>query len=262
VTRAKDPLIDPAALESAVRAAWPEVIKRFGRPTTHFVFAESEDGGLSGGPLGTNIALLFARRDIGKFEQMFIKNLLGWPAAGSTKEYVVHAYQGAKDPWGEYLTGMVAHELMHLVFGFGGGGRSFERVGETYEEWTSLGLGCIYDSDITLALTGRPAALFEASERVWQDHYARDPKIDQRLEHPDTTNDPPDLARVQTYAHSKARWVLRQIRTAAGADAFDRAVAAYLAAPPDDPEQGWPRLRRELLKVFPKLPTVESSLGI
>ena len=249
-----------AELKAVIAAAWPKLVARLGpEPRGIITFIETEDGSLSGGLLGDDVVGLFIRKKTSPFEQIFIRNILGWEMAPSTRAYVTREYKASKDPWHDYLTGMVTHELAHFWFGFG---KSTERVVETSDEWTSLGLGLLYDNQVTRELTGREPELFVASERVWQTRWAKDPGIDQRLVHPNTRQDPPALTRTQTYAHSKALWTFRELRAKLGAKVFDKAVAAYLAAPADDPDEGWARLRRELLKVAPGLPAHEKELGL
>lgn len=211
--------------KKSVKKIWSNLNKKFGSSTNKVTFVELDWAPISGGPLGENVLGIFSQKNIPeKFKRDLWKDL-GWEEKKSTKEYVQEYYADSKKPWEDYLVGTYAHELTHLYFGFG---KSRQVVNNAYELWFSLGLGMLYDINITQKMTGKKPAIFNDSFKVWK-KYSSNKNIDQRLVNPIVLNDSKyNLDRKKVYAHSKAESFLRALRTKIGVTEFDNAVINYL----------------------------------
>jgi hypothetical protein len=256
VTRIKDPLLTKDLMHALLAEVVPRYGRRFGPATDHIVMVDCDWDAISGGLLGTNVLGFFAKPKLSPEEQAGFKAAFGWAPQPSTKAYVAQLYKSAKDPWREYMTGMLSHEFAHLYFGFG---RTAERIQSVDELWLSLGLGLVYDEIVTTEITGHRDAFFAAVEANWRDKFATNPSVDQRLIRPDTSHDAEfHLSRAHVYAHGKALAVLRTLRERAGKEAFDRAVAEYLRTGVG----GYDAFRPRLAKLLPKLADYERELGV
>jgi hypothetical protein len=151
---------------------------------------------------------------------------LGWKPHKSTLAYVKAYYPKSKDQWGGYLIGTFAHEIGHLYFGFG---KTRERITNVDELWFSLGLGVVYDMEITNTLVGRPPQLeFDLIEN-WKNNISKLKDIDQRLINPDKSSDAKyKFDRKKVFAHGKAAYFLGDLRMKVGKEKFDKAVSNYL----------------------------------
>jgi hypothetical protein len=219
------PSISERHWEESVKSIWTAFTKRFGNPSDHVVFVDL-NGPISGGPLGENVLGIFASEKIDPKIQEDIQANLGWSPQPSTRAYVEANYPSNKNKWEEYLFGTFAHELGHFYFGFG---LTRQDVTRTEDLWCSLGLGMLYDMEVTAELLGREPQLEVDIIKSWQDRYANLQDIDQRLINPDTSGDKKyPFDRKKVFAHGKATYYLRKVRGKIGAATFDQAVKQYL----------------------------------
>jgi hypothetical protein len=218
--------IEPNHWKTSVSKIWKEFSKRFGVPTEHLVFLDLK-GPISGGPLGENVLGIFANHKISPAVQEDMKANLGWSPQSSTRNYVKANYpNSSKNQWQEYLFGTFSHEIAHLFFGFG---VTRERVVSVEELWFSLGLGIVYDMEVTEKLLGRKPQLELDIINSWESKYSRIPEIDQKLVKPNTSADVKyPFDRKKVFAHGKAAFYLGKLREKVGIDAFDQAVLNYL----------------------------------
>jgi len=217
--------IEPNHWEISVRKIWKEFTDRFGNPTDHLVFLDLE-GPISGGPLGENVLGIFATEKMNPTVQEDMKANLGWNPLTSTRAYVEANYPKFKNQWEEYLFGTFSHEIGHLFFGFG---LTRQRVSSADDLWFSLGLGMIYDMEVTEKLVGRKPQLELDIIKSWMTNYANIPNIDQRLVNPNKAEDKKyTFDRKKVFAHGKAAFYLDKVREKVGVEHFDNAVLEYL----------------------------------
>lgn len=211
--------------KESVSKIWDYYKNKFGQFSKTITFIELDWAPLSGGPLGENVLGIFSQKLISIQSQNEIRNDLGWLAQDSTESYVKSNYKNSINPWKEYLVGTYAHEMAHLYFGFG---KTRQRVDFPHDLWFSLGMGMLYDEEITKQLTGNSPAIFQASESVYN-RFASIRDIDQRLVYPETTYDKYyKLDRKKVYAHSKAHKFLKALRVKTGEKEFDQATKKFL----------------------------------
>ena len=218
-----DSKINHYDFKTSMLKIWNAYIGRLGPSTDVVTFVELDWAPLSGGALAENVLGLFYQNKISLEDQASIQKELGWKPNASTIDYISTYY--GPNGWKDYLAGTVAHELGHTYFGFG---QTREKVSQVHELWFSLGLGLLYDIEITKKVTGKAPQMFVDSERVWKS-YSTNREIDQRLINPRTTNDSKfGLDRKKVYAHSKAHAFLKKLRMNVGPGYFDKAVKRYL----------------------------------
>ena len=169
--------IDPVHWKKNVSEIWQYYQSKFEQSVPQITFIELDWAPISGGPLGENVLALFTQDLISIQGQNELRNDLGWLAQNSTQDYVRANYPGSANPWQEYLVGTYAHELAHLFFGFG---KTREEVEAAHEVWFSLGMGMLYDEEITRKITGNYPAIFRASEST-HEKYSKIKALDQRL---------------------------------------------------------------------------------
>lgn len=221
----KNAHIESRHWEASVIKIWKEFTDRFGIPTDHLVFLDLE-GPISGGPLGENVLGIFATEKMNPAVQEDMKANLGWSPLTSTKAYVEANYPASKNQWEEYLFGTFSHEIGHLFFGFG---LTRQRVSNADDLWFSLGLGMLYDMEVTEKLVGRKPQLELDIIKSWETKYATIPNLDQRLVNPDKTEDKKyPFDRKKVFAHGKAAFYLEKVREKVGKPQFDSAVLEYL----------------------------------
>ena len=267
MSRMKNPILSKEIMHDLLAAVAAQFGARFGPPNDHIVMVDSDLDAISGGLLGNNVLGFFAKAKISPEEQADFKRNFGWPQQSSTKAYVSKLYTAAKDPWRDYLTGMLAHEFAHLYFGFG---KTTERIGELHQLWFSLGMGLVYDEIVTKALTGRRDAFFEAVETNWKQKFSDNQAIDQNLIRPNTSRDKEfHLSRAHVFAHGKALAVLRALREHVGSAVFDRATASYLDQVCTNVPcikagefGGYLEFRKKLQETAPKLSEYERLAGL
>lgn len=202
---------------------WNYYIDKLGSSTDVVTFVELDSAPLSGGVLAENVLGIFYQNKISPEDQMAIQKELGWRAKESTYDYITTYY--GPNGWKDYMTGTIAHELAHTFFGFG---QTREAVSNVHDLWFSLGMGMLYDGEVTKKLTGKAPQMFVDSEKVWQS-FSTNKEIDQRLIKPNTSNDKKfGLDRKKVYAHSKSFAFLRKLRMKVGPAGFDRATKRYL----------------------------------
>jgi len=227
LTPTKNPHIESKHWEVSVKLIWKEFIDRFGSPTNHLVFLDLE-GPISGGPLGENVLGIFATEKVIPAIQEDMKANLGWSPKTTTRDYVEANYPASKNKWEEYLFGTFSHEIGHLFFGFG---LTRQRVGNADDLWFSLGLGMVYDMEITEKLIGRKPQLELDIIKSWLTNYANNQNIDQRLVGPNKTEDKKyPFDRKKAFAHGKAAYYLDKVREKIGKSKFDKAVLEYLSS--------------------------------
>ena len=268
LSRNRDALLSKDFMQSLAEQILPRFASRFRLPSDHIVLVDSDWAAVSGGLLGNNILGFFGKQILSKDDEEEIRVVFGREPASSTRASVEKIYAGAKDPWREYMTGMFAHELAHLYFGFG---RTTERITDLHHLWLSLGLGLVYDEVVTKEITGRQDTFFAAVENHWRTKFASNSQVDQRLVNPDTTKDKVfGLSRAHVYAHGKALVVLRSLRSRLGNDRFDGVVAKYLDA--NCPQSGtclkggefggYEMFRSMVASIDPELPAFEAREGV
>lgn len=252
--------IEALMVEQSVRFGWQKLADTFGTYTSHVVLIEA-DGPLGGGAIGSNVLALYSMMAIPANIQEYLKAITGAPALASTRAYADYIYRKSKNPMFDYVATIAIHELGHLYFGFG---QAVERYPETYQTWLSLGLGILYDNEITRELIGSSPALFQLLEEKWRREFDVLSGVDQRLQNPNTASDAlrgvMPFHRVQLYAHGKAGFVLRQLRRCAGSAAFDEFAQSYLnhGGEPD----GYISFRKGLMTLCPSLSKLEASLRV
>ena len=221
----KNAHIESRHWEASVVKIWKEFTERFGIPTDHLVFLDLE-GPISGGPLGENVLGIFATEKMKPAVQEDMKENLGWSPLTSTRAYVEANYPASKNQWEEYLFGTFSHEIGHLFFGFG---LTRQRVSNADDLWFSLGLGMLYDMEVTEKLIGRKPQLELDIIKSWEKNYANVQNIDQRLVNPNKTEDKKyTFDRKKVFAHGKAAFYLNKVREKIGKSKFDKAVLDYL----------------------------------
>ncbi len=221
----KNKHIDSNHWEASVKIIWKEFIDRFGSPTDHLVFLDLE-GPISGGPLGENVLGIFATDKMTPSFAEDMKANLGWSSQPTTAAYVVANYPASKTKWEEYLFGTFSHEIAHLFFGFG---VTRQRVESAHDLWFSLGLGMIYDMEITEKLIGRKPQLELDIIKSWRMNYSYIQTLDQRLVNPKLEEDDKyPFDRKKVFAHGKAAFYLDKVRETVGKSQFDAAVVEYL----------------------------------
>ncbi len=219
------PQITPSAWEASMRKVWPKFFERFGSATDHLVFVDLK-GPISGGPLGENVLAFFADENLPQGVSEEMEANLGWGPQRSTRAYVKAQYPKSQDQWGEYLLGTFSHEISHLYFGFG---ITRERVSTADELWFSLGLGMLYDMEITRELTGHEPQLLLDVMKHWEEKISRLKDVDQRLIGPDRAADQNHkFDRKKVFGHGKAAYYLKELRSLIGREKFDAAVIQYL----------------------------------
>lgn len=217
--------IDPGHWKRSVSEIWDFYTSKFDQGVPQVTFIELNWAPISGGPLGENVLALFSQERVSIQGQNEIRNDLGWLAQNTTLEYVTANYPKSSSPWQEYLVGTYAHELAHLFFGFG---KTREEVEAAHEVWFSLGMGMLYDEEITKRMTGNSPALFQASDNTLE-KFSKIKALDQRLVKPNTSQDRYyNLDRKKVYAHSKALRFLKNLRDEVGHTPFDEAVKKYV----------------------------------
>jgi hypothetical protein len=253
---------DLADIVDITAQAWPKYLDLFGRSYDHVVIAEDPDQPMGGGPIASAVIALGAACSISPELQAYIQTLTGVPPLPNTEAYVDQIYAGSPTGWRDYLATILVHEIGHFYFGFG---RTGEAVSQEYQPWFSLGGGIVYDEAISTEITGHPAALYDKMESFWRTKFANDPKIDQRLTNPDTTNDAAEglmpFHRVQLYAHIKAARTLAKLRQTVGPDLYDALIKDYIRrARPFG--RGYEDFRETLAPFVPNLADLEKSLEI
>lgn len=255
LNRRPNPVLTNTEIVKAVNEVWQRYRNLFGAQADYVVLVDSDWEFISGGLLASNIIGLFGQTRIHPEEAEGFSKDLGWKSRTSTRSLIERNYKGPNS-WERYVTGMVAHELAHLYFGFG---QTTERASDIHDLWLSLGMGMVYDRLITTASTGQPDQFFETVEQKWKAHFAKNKEIDQRLVAPDTTNDRKfELSRAHIYAHGKSSFVLRELRSKIGEENFDSAVRDYLRKG----SGGYKYLRPMLLERYADLPKWESEWQI
>lgn len=252
LNRRHKPVLANPDVVKAVDEVWPRFKNLFGPRAEYVVLVDSDWEFISGGLLASNIIGIFGQNHIHPEESEGFAKDLGWKSGPSTRTLIERNYKGPNS-WGRYVTGMVAHELAHLYFGFG---QTTERASEIHDLWLSLGMGMVYDRLVTIAVTGQPDQFFESVEQKWKKHFAANVQIDQRLIGPDTSRDRKfDLSRAHIYAHGKSSFILRDLRNKMGEEKFDEAVRDYLQLGAG----GYKYLRPMLLKQYAELQKWESD---
>ena len=143
----------------------------------------------------------------------------------------------------------------------------FSEIIKTYahDYWFSLALGIIYDREINKQLTGNYPHIIEYMVDTWKNHYKNRPDIDQKLIHPDLSNDKQaginSFHRTQFFAHGKGFYVLNKIREVIGRKIFDQEVAKYLNYGLKN-NDGYVSFRKQPLEYFEELPQLEAQLEI
>jgi hypothetical protein len=249
--RHKPVLASPDVVKS-VSEVWPRFKNLFGAREDYVVLVDSDWEFISGGLLASNIIGIFGQNRIHPEESEGFAKDIGWKSGPSTRTLIERNYKGPNS-WGRYVTGMVAHELAHLYFGFG---QTTERASDIHDLWLSLGMGMVYDRLVTVASTGQPDQFFETVEQKWKTQFAANVQIDQRLINPDTSNDRKfELSRAHIYAHGKSSFILRDLRDKMGEEKFDEAVRDYLRRGAG----GYKYLRPLFLERYADLPKWESD---
>jgi len=211
--------------KDSISKIWKYYYEKFGSGPKTVSFVELDWAPISGGPLGENVLAIFKQDQINEKHQEDLASDLGWSKQSSTLEYVKENYSEHVNPWEDYLLGTYAHELAHLYFGFG---LTAQNVKNSHELWFSLGMGMLYDIEITKALTKNSPSLFLDSAKIWN-KYSKNNQIDQSLVKPDISNDKKfKLNRKKVYAHSKAHAFLKALRKAVGEKVFDLAIRKYI----------------------------------
>jgi hypothetical protein len=252
---------DPSRIQKIVSRSWPVYLNIFPKSTDAIVFYEDPSMPVGAGPAGTNVLGFGFQESTPPEIQDFLKTQAGWPAFSSSFGYISWVYKSSRDPVSDYWTTAVNHELGHLFFGFGD---TTERHPYLYDYWFSLGMGILFDEQITAGMIGAPPALYENLVGYWKDHFSLNTNIDQRLVEPDISTDASQdvssFNRLQHFGHAKAFYVLRKIREAIGADVFDRLAIDYVRH--GGSSEGYLDFRKKLLLVYPGLPRLESELQI
>jgi hypothetical protein len=211
--------------QRSIRIIGEAASKKFGPGPSQITFVELDWAPISGGPLGENVLGIFYQESVPPIMRKVLENDLGWEAQESTMAYVSEQYKNSANPWETYLFGTYAHELAHVYFGFG---KTRQKVSLSHEIWFSLGMGMVYDIEVTNKVTGSYPEIFADSDAVFK-KYAFITDIDQRLVNPKTDNDKKySLDRKKIFAHSKAHLFLSSIRKEIGEDKFDRAAREYV----------------------------------
>lgn len=225
VSPKKNAHIDPNHWEKSVKRIWKAFVEQFGCPADQLVFVDL-NGPISGGPLGGNVLAIFATENMNPTFQSDMRANLGWEPKPTTKAYVETYYPKSSNPWEEYMFGTFAHEIGHLFFGFG---LTREHVKNADDLWFSLGLGMIYDMDVTNKLIGRMPQLELDIIKSWSDKYAHLTDIDQRLVNPNKAGDKKyPFDRKKVFAHGKSAYFLARVREKIGVVLFDAAVREYI----------------------------------
>lgn len=220
--RKSNAVIKVGDIKKAVRLVWPKYVHKFGNPTPHVVIADLDWDFISGGLIGTNIVGLFSLPKISAETAKAIGKDLSWKPGTSTRKFVELNYKGSKSPWNDYLIAMVSHELAHFYFGLG---KTQEYATQIHDMWFSLGMGMVYDRQVTEQIIGRPDIFFDQVEKKWHHQFHNNSKVDQRLIGPNTSGDKSaKLSRSHVYAHGKASYVLRDLRQRLGEKFFDNVV--------------------------------------
>ncbi len=225
VSPKKSPQIAPKGWEASIRRVWQKYLQRFGSATDHLVFVDLK-GPISGGPLGENVLAFFADDNLPLEVVDDMEANLGWKPQKSTRAYVKAHYPKSHDQWGEYLLGTFSHEIGHLYFGFG---LTREKVSSADELWFSLGMGMLYDMQITHELTGNEPQLLVDVVNQWEKKISQLKDVDQRLIGPNRAADQNHkFDRKKVFGHGKAAYFLKELRRVIGHDKFDAAVLKYL----------------------------------
>jgi len=215
---------------SAISRSWPLWRQRFdvSIPTVSILDTDQYLGG--GSPSEFVLAVYLG--DIAPPEvNDFFRLAFGWSPLPTCRQYIDVHYGSFADPLQAYVEDMVIHELGHLIFGFG-----LTKTPENERMWFALGLGLVYDRLIWSRLNAEPSPLFTSLVNVWREKLSWHPDIDQRLVHPDTTQDKSlGVIRLQSYDHGKALEYLSRLRSEIGEHRFDRLIRRYI-----DPGRGMP----------------------
>lgn len=258
----KTGLLKPDIIHDLLLKSWPLFIKQFPCETDNVVLFENPNEIFGAGPKGSNILGFNIQDNIPANVQKIISDMMNVPECSSTKEIVEHLYKSSDDPWNDYLTSLLVHELGHLFFGFG---KTVERHPYFHDYWFSLSLGMLYDREITKKIAGKYPTLLDETAQYWKEHLSHKPNIDQRLIQPDLTNDSKEgiteFHRSQYFAHGKGFYVLSKIRENIGTEIFDREVVDYLNQG-DVNKNGYLDFRKQLLKHNNNLEILEKQLQI
>jgi len=255
-------LLDPKTVIEIITKSWPLFLKQFPNPTNYVVLFENPYSILGAGPYGTNILGINITENISENVQETLVPLFNTPKFSSTKEFVENFYKKYKNPWTEYMTNLIVHELGHLFFGFG---TTVERHPYSHDYWFSLALGIIYDREINKQLTGYYPYIIEYFVVSWKHNFKDRTDIDQRLVQPDLSNDKQaginSFHRTQFFAHGKGFYVLNKIREMIGKEIFDQEVVTYLHYGLRNSD-GYISFRKQLLEHYKELPKLEGQLEI
>lgn len=258
--------IDSALLETVVREVWPKWIAQMGQAAAPSVtFLEDDNNPIGGGSDASQILSLFASNSIPDAVQESIAANYGWPKRSTTKQYVELMYQGSSDPWRDYMTTIVSHELGHLFFGFGLTGELMTREQAASQAWFHLGTGILYDRQITESIIHRNVAFYDKMEDVLREKLLSNPRIDKRLDRPDLTRDASEgitsFHRLQFFSHIKSYRALERLRERAGDRAFDDIARDYVKSG-DKYTDGYDSFRLLLKPLLPDLESLERELEI
>ena len=213
-------------LVAAVQKNWPEFFRLLQVKLPDSVIADV-NAPIGGGPMGNFAVGIYSSDSISKDIAKYIEEITGWPSEGSTTAYIIKHYSGFSDPTQAYVDDIVAHELGHLLFGFG---RTRVQSIDYNNSWFALGLGIVYDRMVWQKNYAKPSPLFEAILALWRNRFSKEEKLDQRLINPDESNDGKfGLHRTQIYAHGKAWIFLRKLREKI--PEFDAVTKAYVTRP-------------------------------
>ena len=258
----KTGLFKPDIVSEIISKSWPLFLKQFPHPTNHVVFFENPYSILGAGPYGTNIFGVNITESISENIQEVLAPLFNAQKFSSTEEFVKNFYREFKNPWQEYLTNLIVHELGHLFFGFG---ITAERHPYLHDYWFSLGMGIIYDREINKQLTGHYPHIVEYMIDSWTNNFMERTDIDQRLVQPDLSNDQNaginSFHRTQFIAHGKGFYVLNKIREKIGNEIFDQEVVKYLSEGSKNLD-GYISFRKQLLKHYKEISKLEEQLKI
>jgi hypothetical protein len=255
-------LLEPKMVIKIITKSWPLFLKQFPKPTDCVVLFENPHSILGAGPYGTNVLGFNIMESIPEKTGEVLAFLFNIPKCSSTKEFVENFYIKYKNPWIEYMTNLIIHELGHLFFGFG---ITVERHPYSHDYWFSLALGMIYDREINKQLTGNYPHIIEYMVDTWKSNYKNRTDIDQKLIQPDLSNDKQagmnSFHRTQYFAHGKGFYVLNQIREVIGPRTFDQEVVKYLEYGLKN-NDGYISFRKQLLERFEELPKLEAQLEV
>lgn len=224
----KNTKLDIEFLKKQTTKYWKKYAQQFKIHMDYGVIVDF-DMPIGGGPMGSYIVGIYAMDPL---PQPYIDFLAQYfkidKPFKNSYELVNILYSAHPDAWKAYMKDILAHELGHLLFGFGYTTETLAQY--DHEAWFSLGIGLVYDRDF-LARDDYDLNKYHMVASTidnWK-KLDKNPNVSPYLTGADTTNDQKhNVTRAQDFAHGKAYIYLKTVREKLGKDFFDTTIRNYL----------------------------------